>query len=577
MKRALKNFRIRLKMITSHGTIAVLAVLCSTLALYGVAGLIVNLTTLHEDAMGCFDAAADLMYATSDIDRDILGTISGGSTDYYSQMEASVNENIAAIQTAFETLDTHLGNFCETDAVFTLSEQLEQMFNESEPVRTRILQYLKNGEFAEADTLYMEDYRVSLSRITAAADELKSAIYQAADDYCVYSRTVSNGGVLVILVLIVVCLIIGTLLTHIVSDSVRLPVTQLMAASEQMKEGNLSAADSITYESNDELGNLAASMRETMQFLHSYITEISDTLHRMANGDLSIEESSITEFRGDFASIRESMTYILSHLNSTLGSINQAAEQVNSGAVQIASGAQTLAQGASEQAASVEELSSAVADISQQINMTAANANSAMESTRSTSDQAEMCSVHMEKMMAAMADITDKSSQINRIIKTIDDIAFQTNILALNAAVEAARAGAAGKGFAVVADEVRNLAAKSAEAAKNTTELIESTVSAVNNGTKVLADTADTLAGVVNDSRKASDLAGQIADAAAGQATAVVQISQSIEVISGVVNSTSSTAEESAASSQELSGQATMLSGMLEQFKLRQADAYGYR
>ena len=216
-----------------------------------------------------------------------------------------------------------------------------------------------------------------------------------------------------------------------------------------------------------------------------------------------------------------------------------------------------------------EELSAAVTDISKQINSTAENAATAMQTSQATSEQAQLCNTQMQHMTAAMDDITAKASQISKIIKVIEDIAFQTNILALNAAVEAARAGAAGKGFAVVADEVRNLAAKSAEASKNTSDLIGGTVAAVNNGTKVLAETAESLAVVVNGSLAASELAGRIADAAASQAAAVVQISQSIETISGVVNTTSSTAEESAAASEELSGQATMLTGMLERFRLR--------
>jgi len=263
------------------------------------------------------------------------------------------------------------------------------------------------------------------------------------------------------------------------------------------------------------------------------------------------------------------LTYILSNLNATLGDIHLAAGQVNSGAIQIASGAQSLAQGASEQAASIEELSSAVGDISDQIKKTALNATSAMETTQTTSEQALECNRQMHHMMSAMDDITEKASQISKIVKTIEDIAFQTNILALNAAVEAARAGAAGKGFAVVADEVRSLAAKSAEASQNTSVLIGGTVDAVSNGTKVLAETAESLNIVVEGSQSASELASQIAQAAASQASAVTQISQSIEQISGVVNTTSSTAEESAAASQELSGQAALLSNQLDRFKLR--------
>lgn len=190
---------------------------------------------------------------------------------------------------------------------------------------------------------------MNLSRFIIAAGELEPVITTAANDYCLNALRVNNMGVLIIIALIVLCLILGTYLTHLVSDSIRLPVQELMEVSAEMRQGQLSAAQNITYESRDELGSLAASLRETLLFLHSYVEEISDTLHAVANGDLTAEESSLCEFRGDFSSIRESLAYILEHLNMTLGSIHDASGQVNMGAVQIADGAQALAQGASEQ------------------------------------------------------------------------------------------------------------------------------------------------------------------------------------------------------------------------------------
>ena len=336
-----------------------------------------------------------------------------------------------------------------------------------------------------------------------------------------------------------------------------------------MQQGNLAVADDITYESRDEIGILAASMRDTMRLLNTYVDEIGQTMRTVAGGNLMIRDNEITDFRGDFAVIKESISYILDNLNSTLSDIQIASEQVNAGADQVASGAQALSQGATEQAAAVQELAATLGEINVKVQQAGDQAAATRENTAEELSMMSTCDAQMKDMIAAMNEISRTSEEIGKINKTIDDIAFQTNILALNAAVEAARAGAAGKGFAVVADEVRSLAAKSAEAAKNASALIEASILAVQKGVQIADGTAENLHKVSESAEKNAEMVTAIADAAQGLVSSIEQVATGIDQISAVVQTNSATAEESAAASEELSSQAAMLKDLTNQFHLR--------
>lgn len=290
----------------------------------------------------------------------------------------------------------------------------------------------------------------------------------------------------------------------------------------------------------------------------------------MAKGDLTV--ASDVEYAGDYRELKESMQYILSAFNETLGQINQVADQVSSGSGQVSSGAQMLAQGAAEQASSIEELSAAINEIAEKITVNAEYAANASRSVHDVGSEISKSNRQMQDMIAAMSQINLSSGQIRKIIKTIEDIAFQTNILALNAAVEAARAGTAGKGFSVVADEVRNLASKSADAAKNTTALIENSMRQVENGTKIANETAVSLQKVVESTTTVFETVEKISSATKQQAESIGQVTQGIEQISGVVQTNSATAEESAAESEELSGQAEFLKQLTGRFRLANRD-----
>ena len=308
-------------------------------------------------------------------------------------------------------------------------------------------------------------------------------------------------------------------------------------------------------------------MVHTLEAVAAPINESSETLKLFAEGDLTVEMTG--EYQGAYNLTKTSLNQAIHSFNKLLSQINIAADQVSIGSGQVSSASQALAQGATEQASSVEELSATITEVSSKIRETAENAKQASEASTEVSDKAQRGNEHMKQMLASMNEINEGSSNISKIIKVIDDIAFQTNILALNAAVEAARAGQAGKGFAVVAEEVRNLAEKSAKAAKETASLIETNIEKVGNGTKIANETAAELNQIVEGIEKSAAYIGNIASASNQQASAITQIDSGIEQVSTVVQTNSATAEESAASSEELSGQAESLKQLVNQFQLK--------
>lgn len=344
------------------------------------------------------------------------------------------------------------------------------------------------------------------------------------------------------------------------------PLREVEEAAQAMAKGDLKAE--ILHQGTDEIGQMAESMRQSVQILSAYIADIDRAMNEMANGNFDFEPTQ--SFIGDFKRIEDSITAMILELSSTLMQINIAADQVAAGADQVSAGAQSLAQGATEQASSVEELAASVAEVSEKLRHNAATSDRVSEVAQKTKSSVLLSNNQMQALMVAMEDIDTQAKEIGKIIKAIEDIAFQTNILALNAAVEAARAGSAGKGFAVVADEVRNLAAKSAQAAKNTTSLIERSVTAVHDGVNLAKSTAADLLEVVENSNETTHLIEQIAKATNEQSQALDMINTGLEQISSVVQTNSATSEESAAASEELSGQASLLKELTARFRLKQ-------
>lgn len=366
------------------------------------------------------------------------------------------------------------------------------------------------------------------------------------------------------LVLVILFIVIGNFIMWYLLNKNLKPLKKISNLACEMAKGNFSVE--FKHNANDEIGTLCDALNFSNKSISGYVSEISDILGKLSNGDFRASTSK--EYVGDFNSIEKSITRFIGNISNTFSQINQASNQVSSGSEQVSAGAQVLAQGATEQASSIEELSVTITELSEQVQKNEENAKNVNIQVGNQGNRVGKSNKQMNELIVAISEISNKSNEIGKIIKNIDDIAFQTNILALNAAVEAARAGVAGKGFAVVADEVRNLASKSAEAAQNTTMLIGETVKAVEDGTKIASETEQSMLEVVNGANKVVSIIGEITQASKAQSLEILQVKQGVNQVSSVVQTNSATAEESAAASEELSGQAQLLKDLVAKVKL---------
>ena len=487
----------------------------------------------------------------------------------YDSANNPVKEQREDFDSRFKDMRDRLSKLENTLEDKTILENLSTAMDALEKDSYALLDMLDKGDTAGAIAFYQQGFNAvtsenfvsALSAVGKLSDEHSEAKIQEAKDMRV-RESLLLGVVFVIVILL--CVFAFLKLQRDITGR----IGTVSKAIKRMRSGHLNIAFNKKYIGSDELGEMVDDFSALSRELKKIITDICAVLSEMSKGNFAVKSMDENMYVADYASILQSYREINQNLKNVFGSINQVAADVESGSEQIANGSVALSQGATEQASTLEELSASIYALSTRISAQAQKAGNVESYFGEVSEKISDENQQMGEMLLAMEEIEDKSNQVERIIKAIDDIAFQTNILALNAAIEAARAGVYGKGFAVVADEVRNLAGKSADAAAETSVLIESTINAVKKGVNIVDHAAKTLGDVMDGSEKSKEMVSEIAGSMVTDAKSISEVSKGLEEVSKVVQQNSATSEESSASSQDLNENAASLREMISRIQV---------
>lgn len=521
-----------------------------------------QLDTARENRFTLTYNANRFMNGSAYLTNEVRAFASTGDQEHYDNYWNEVNtlknrdKGIATMQ--------EIGITPEEQAMI---DDMSELSNNLIPLEDEAMKNVQSGNMEEAiNYVYGEEYDTAIAQINTLKEQFLSDLDNRTSTQVKELAAESESiefSMIFALALVGLMQIMVMLITQL---RILRPIMSVRDQMGEISQGNLSADFPMSSDTS-EIGMLVDSIHETKRELKKYIKDIDSKLADMAQGnmDLSIGHN----YRGEFLPIQNAMRQILDSLNYALSQINKTAENVSEESSRMASDAQLLSDGAVQQASAVEELSSSIQELSKQVDNTSSDADTAWKCSTEAAQLLLAANEKMALLTTAMGEISDASQQIGGIIKTIEDISFQTNILALNAAVEAARAGEAGKGFAVVADEVQNLANKSAISAQHITDLIENSIKMIKNGSSLSTETTEALASVVVGAKQATSLIEQIAESATQQSQSLHQLTMGMEQIAEVVQTNASTAEKSAASAQELFKQSKDLKVSVQKFQLR--------
>ncbi len=564
----MKNMKIKAKLIVSFSMVVLLSVIVGMVGIFGMLRISKAGTRLYEENLIGTEAMGDMNNAVTSLRMHLRSmAIYGPGDPHYTTSKHTIKE----INSKFGTYENNYQATIYAQEDHKIFDQIKSLYNET------VLGHVIPEVSAASAKNDMEGAKAALDASGSHLEQLSDLIMDRVEYNSQAAKQIAAGNtrlsytmiiaeVIILLLSAAMALTLGLYIANLVS---RPAVFMKDVLSRIGTQGDLEFSDA-EYRQTEEYAKIKDEIGESVEMLLTMVRRlvtVGDALGTVANGDLTSEMALLSERDTMGLSINK----MVGNLNSMFGEIRTASEQVSSGAGQVSQSAQELATGSSEQAADVQELTASVTEVRQQVDENAKRSEKALENCNTAVSLVDISMDSMRQMTEAMQSIGESSRDITRVIKVIDDIAFQTNILALNAAVEAARAGQQGKGFAVVANEVRSLASKSAEAAKETAGLIEGSTQRVNEGSRIMEKTNESLQAVSVTTKENADLIREMSKSLESQLSSIVEINRGMDQISSVVQANSATAEQSASASEEMSAQAVLMNGIVEQFKLRQS------